>query len=76
MKNPFLDAEAVKEAFRGIYLEENYAFLEEDLVRLADGFILAALPAIRSLELNMCVEFVRSLNPEVAQALYDKRVNL
>ena len=76
MKNVYITKEEVNEAFRKIYLEENYSFLEEDLMKLADGFIMAAMPAIRRTELAMCVDFVKSLNPDVALALYEKRSKL
>ena len=76
MKNVYITKEEVNEAFRKIYLEENYSFLEEDLMKLADGFIMAAMPAIRRTELAMCVDFVKSLNPDVANALYEKRSKL
>ena len=74
--NPYLDKDQIKEAFRKIYLEENYNFLEEDLERLADGFIMAAMPAIVKTERDMCVKFVNSLNTNVARALGDYRENL
>ena len=76
VKNVYITKEEVNEAFRKIYLEENYSFLEEDLMKLADGFIMAAMPAIRRTELAMCVDFVKSLNPDVAAALYEKRSKL
>jgi hypothetical protein len=57
-------------------LEENYSFLESDLMKLADGFIMAAMPEIRKVELAMCVDFVKSLNPDVAAALFEKRSKL
>jgi hypothetical protein len=76
MNNPYITKEQVNEAFRKIYLEENYSFLESDLMKLADGFIMAAMPAIRKVELAMCVDFVKSLNPDVAVALYEKRSKL
>ena len=68
-----LTADEIKLAFRGIYLEENYSFLEEDLIKLANGFIAAAEHKIRKAELADCVEFVRSLNTHVAKALDEKR---
>ena len=34
-----LTNDEIKAAFRGIWLEENYAFLEDDLIKLANGFI-------------------------------------
>jgi hypothetical protein len=74
--NPYLDKEQIKEAFRNIYLEENYNFLEEDLVKLADGFIMAALPLIIRTERDMCIKFVNTLNTNVARALGEYRENL
>lgn len=74
--NPYLDKEQIKEAFRKIYLEENYNFLEEDLEKLADGFIMAAMPAIVKTERNMCIKFVNTLNTNVARALGEYRENL
>jgi hypothetical protein len=68
-----LTPEEVKNAFRLIYLEENYAFLEDDLIKLANGFIASAENKIRKAELAECVEFVRSLNTHVAKALDEKR---
>jgi hypothetical protein len=68
-----LTPDEVKDAFRLIYLEENYAFLEEDLIKLANGFIAAAENKIRKAELAECVKFVRSLNTHVAGALDEKR---
>ena len=72
--------EQVVEAFMNIQLEENYNFLEEDLVILANAF-----GKIRDKEIdervfravqderNRCITFVRSLNPEVASALENKK---
>ena len=74
--NPYLDKDQIKEAFRKIYLEENYNFLEEDLVKLADSFIMAAMPAIVKTERDMCIKFVNTLNTNVARALGEYRENL
>ena len=74
--NPYLNPDEIKEAFRKIYLEENYNFLEEDLVKLADGFIMAAMPAIVKTERDMCIKFVNTLNTNVARALGEYRDNL
>jgi len=74
--NPYLDKEQIKEAFRNIYLEENYNFLEEDLVMLADAFIMAAVPMIIRTERDMCIKFVNTLNTNVARALGEYRENL
>ena len=74
--NPYLDPNQIKEAFRKIYLEETYNFLEEDLEKLADGFIMAALPMIIRTERDMCIKFVNTLNTNVARALGEYRENL
>lgn len=74
--NPYLNKDEIKEAFRKVYLEENHDFLEEDLIKLADTFIMAAVPAIVKTERDMCVKFVNSLNTNVARALDEYRENL
>ena len=76
MNNTYLTVEEINEAFRNVNLEENYNFLEDDLLKLANAFIMAAMPSIRRAELTMCVNYVRSLNTEVASALEDKRGKL
>ena len=74
--NPYLNTEEIKEAFRKLHLEETHDFLEEDLVMLADAFIMAAMPAIVKTERDMCIKFVNSLNTNVARALGEYRENL
>ena len=72
--------EDVMQVFFAAGLEEDYNFLEEDLMKLATAFgklrneemVEAVFRAVR-LERSRCVEFVRSLNPEVARALEDKK---
>jgi hypothetical protein len=76
MKDLYLTTEEINEAFRNVHLEENYNFLEDDLVKLANAFVMAAMPAIVRTERKMCIDFVASLNSEVASALREKRGNL
>jgi hypothetical protein len=76
MKDLYLTTEEIKDAFRKVHLEENHNFLEEDLVKLANAFVMAAMPAIVRTEREMCIDFVASLNSEVANALREKRGNL
>lgn len=66
-----LTLDEVKQAFMKCYLEDNYAFIEEDLVKLANAFIAAAAPKIAKLERDRNIEFVRSLNTEVARAMIE-----
>lgn len=76
MNNPYLTVEEINEAFRSIELEENHNFLQEDLVSIANAFVMAAMPAIVRQERNLCIDFVNSLNTEVGKALEEKRSNL
>lgn len=76
MNNPYLTAEEINEAFRKVHLDELHDFLQDDLVKLANAFVMAAMPAIVRLEREMCIDFVNSLNTEVGKALSDKRGGL
>jgi predicted sugar kinase len=76
MNNPYLTVEEINEAFREVDLEENYNFLQEDLVAIANAFVMAAMPAIVRQERNLCIDFVNSLNTEVSKALQEKRGSL
>jgi len=74
--NPYLTVEEIRDTFINTKLEENYNFLEEDLEKLASAFVMAAMPKIVRTERTMCINFVRTLNGPVAQALEDKRGSL
>jgi hypothetical protein len=74
--NLYLTTEEIRDTFINTKLEENYNFLEEDLEKLASAFVMAAMPKIVRTERNMCINFVRTLNGPVAQALEDKRGSL
>lgn len=65
--------EQVKDAFMNVILEENYNFLEEDLVTLAEAFVKAATPAIEKQERDKCVDIARSVNHLVAQRIEQVR---
>jgi hypothetical protein len=71
-----LTPEQIKEVFINTPLEENYNFLEADLVKLANAIILKAKPAIERNERTECIQFVRSLNHLVADRLEQKRGKL
>lgn len=77
--NPYLSQEEVVQTFLSqiaVHLEENHTFTPEDLDKIATGFIMAAMPRIVQTERDMCIDFVRSLNTQVADALKEKRGNL
>ena len=65
--------EQVNEAFRNVTLEENYNFLEDDLVLLAEAFVKAATPEIEKEERAKCVEIARSVNHLVAERIEQVR---
>lgn len=68
----FNEKEAV-EVFRKTWLEGNYDFLTDDLVKLGNAFAEAASSQIAKKEREVCIEFVNSLNTHVAKALMEKR---
>jgi hypothetical protein len=70
-----ITTEQVNKAFHGVILEENYNFLEEDLVKLAHAFIEAAKPSIVAVERQECIKVVRSMNTFVAEKLQEIRRN-
>lgn len=77
--NPYLSEQEVVEVFLkqiAVHLEENHTFTPEDLQKIATGFIMAAMPKIVKLERDLCIDFVRSLNTQVADALQAKRGGL
>ena len=72
--------EDVFQAFFAAGLEGDYNFLEDDLLKLAkvfaelrDNELNERVYKATQQERNRCIEFVRSLNPVVAQALEDKK---
>ena len=68
-----LNAQQVGDAFRTVMLEENYNFLAEDLVLMANAFVRYAEPMIRKDELDACVGIVSNLNRIVGEKLQEVR---
>jgi hypothetical protein len=73
MEDITLTPEQVGEAFRGVTLEENYNFLEDDLVALANAFVKAGAPAIAKAERTECIKVARSVNHLVAERIQQIR---
>ena len=71
-----LTKEEVTEAFINSNLEENYNFLQDDLVKLAEAFVAVAKPIIAEKEFAFCDDVVRSLNSVIADKLVEIRNNL
>ena len=65
MTEPVLTPKEIAEIFINANLEEDYNFLQDDLVKLAQAFIDAAKPRIALEERILCVDVVRSLNTHV-----------
>ena len=71
-----LTNQEINEAFINAHLEENYNFLQNDLVKLANAFIAVAKPRIAEREFEYCENIVRSLNSTIADKLIEIRNNL
>ena len=69
-----LSKQEIKEAFMNAFLEENYNFLEEDLIKLANAFVKKARPIIAREELANCAEVVIALNSAVGNKLLNVRI--
>lgn len=67
------DQEIIK-TFINAKLKEDYNFLQEDLVNLANAIVAAAEPKIRKAELMKCVEVARSVNTLVADKILEVRI--
>lgn len=67
----YLTDQEVSEIFVNAKLEEDYNFLRNDLVKLANAFIEAAKHKIVKEERTECVKVVRSLNTLVADKLLE-----
>ena len=65
--------EQVTDTFINLVLEEQYNFLEEDLVTLAEAFVKTATPAIEKQERDKCVDIARSVNHLVAERIEQVR---
>lgn len=72
----YLTDQEVSEIFVNAKLEEDYNFLRNDLVKLANAFIEAAKPKIVKEERTECVKVVQSLNTLVADKLLEVRGTL
>ena len=78
MSNPYLKPEEIRELYLrkiGVQMREQHNFDDDDLQLLADTFIMNAMPAIRRLELEMCVDVARSVNTLVADKIMEVRGN-
>lgn len=73
MSEPILTPQEISEAFINTPLEEDYNFLQDDLVKLANAFIEKAKPKIELEERILCVDVARSVNHLVAAKIAEVR---
>jgi hypothetical protein len=73
MNDDLFTAQEISEIFVNTPLEEDYNFLQADLVKLANAFINAAKPKIAKEERILCVDVARSLNSLVADKMAEIR---
>ena len=79
MSNPYLSKDEIKSAYLTCDFKDKdglYAGEDVEIYELADAVIMSAAFHIARIEREFCIDFVESLNPEVAKALRDKRGNL
>ena len=68
-----LTKEEVIDAFINTPLQEDYNFLEEDLVKLANAFVNKAKPKFAAEERAKCIEVARAYNTLVADKIEEVR---
>ena len=67
----YLTNQEITETFINTKLEEDYNFLQDDLVKLANAFIAAAEQKIRNSELNECFKVAKAYNAKVAEKMLE-----
>ena len=73
MENIYLNENDIKQVFFQSNMDDENGYDLDDLLDFADKVIMAAEAVIASRERELCIEFVESLNTQVAVALRDKR---
>lgn len=68
-----LTPQEVTEAFVNAKLDEQYNFLQKDLMALAQAFINTAKPKLIKEERELCIDVARSLNTLVADKMVEIR---
>ena len=76
MQNKYLSEDDIKQVFFQCKMDDPNGYDFDELLDFADKVILTASFNIARTERELCIEFVESLNTEVAKALREKRGNL
>ena len=73
MQNKYLTEDDIKQVFFQCKMDDPNGYDFDELLDFADKVILTASFNVARAERELCIEFVESLNSEVAKALRDKR---
>ena len=76
MQNKYLSEDDIKQVFFQTKMDDPNGYDLDELLDFADKVILTAAFNVARAERELCIEFVESLNTEVAKALREKRGNL
>ncbi len=76
MQNKYLTEDDIKQVFFQCKMDDPNGYDFDELLDFADKVILTASFNVARAERELCIEFVESLNSEVAKALREKRGNL
>ena len=76
MQNKYLTENDIKQIFFASQMDNVEGYDLDELLDFADKVILTASFNVARAERELCIEFVESLNSEVAKALREKRGNL
>jgi hypothetical protein len=68
-----LTKQEINEVFINTHLEDEYNFLQEDLVKLATAFIDRAKPLIEKAERDACIDVAMAYNTKVAEKIEEVR---
>jgi len=76
MQNKFLTENDIKQIFFASQMDNVEGYDLDELLDFADKVILTVAEDVARRERELCIDFVKSLNTEVAKALREKRGNL
>ena len=76
MQNKYITEDDVKQVFFQSKMDNPEGYDFDEILDFADKIVNFSAVAIARVELTHCIDFVDSLNTEVAKALIDKRGSL
>ena len=76
MQNKYITEDDVKQVFFQSKMDNPEGYDFDEILDFADKIVNFSASAIARVERTHCIDFVESLNTEVAKALIDKRGSL